>query len=302
MKLPITKVKQIKAQNIILGSLVFILICFLAYGGYLLIKKITEIERQELSHYDEINQKISDIELILLSVEEKNTSLSDLVAMAEERSQKLKSEFNKVNDNVEDLTKLTTTDPELLQKYSKVYFLNEHYAPIDLKTISSKYTYDQNKKYEIHEQVWPYLKDLLEEAEDDDVSLQVISAFRSFSEQSTLKGSYTMTYGAGSANTFSADQGYSEHQLGTTVDFTTPSVGATYSGFAQTPEYKWLRENAYKYGFVLSYPENNSYYQFEPWHWRFVGKKLARDLHKDNDFFYNLSQREIDSYVINLFN
>lgn len=302
MKLPITKINQMKTKKILLGILAFFLVCLLAYGGYSLIKKIIEIEKQELSHYDEINQKISDIELILLSVEEKNTTLSDLVAMAEERSQKLKSEFNKVNDNVEDLTKLTTTDPELLQKYSKVYFLNEHYAPIDLKTISSKYTYDQNKKYEIHEQVWPYLKDLLEEAEDDGLSLQIISAFRSFGEQSTLKGSYTMTYGAGSANTFSADQGYSEHQLGTTVDFTTPSIGATYSGFAQTPEYKWLRENAYKYGFTLSYPENNSYYQFEPWHWRFVGKKLARDLYKDNDFFYNLSQREIDSYIIDLFN
>ena len=143
-------------------------------------------------------------------------------------------------------------------------------------------------------------KPLLEEAKEDEVDLKVVSAFRSFDTQAQLKSSYRVTYGSG-ANAFSADQGYSEHQLGTTVDFTTESVGSTFSGFDRTPAYTWLLENAYRYGFILSYPPDNSYYQYEPWHWRFVGKKLARDLHRENMNFYDLDQREIDEYLGEIF-
>ena len=109
-----------------------------------------------------------------------------------------------------------------------------------------------------------------------------------------------MFYGSG-ANSFSADQGYSEHQLGTTIDFTTEEIGASSSVFGKTTAYQWLLENAYKYGFILSYPEANKYYQFEPWHWRFVGRGLAEKLHQEGKNFYDLDQREIDEYLISFF-
>src|SRR5690606_18737682 len=107
-------------------------------------------------------------------------------------------------------------------------------------------------------------------------------------------------YGSG-ANAFSADQGFSEHQLGTTVDFTTTGLGGGLQGFGNTPAYQWLVQNAYKYGFVLSYPEDNAYYVFEPWHWRYVGEDLAEDLHDDDQHFYDLPQREIDQYLLHIF-
>ena len=248
----------------------------------------------------EITKKLEDLETVLLATQEKNTTLSEAVSEAQRRAEELEDDFDDVNDNVKELEKISQTDPELLQKYSKVYFLNEHYTPASLKTISSKWTYEPSREYQIHGDVYSYLKELLEDAEDDDMNLQIISAFRSFDTQAQLKGAYTVTYGSG-ANTFSADQGYSEHQLGTTVDFTNPEVGATFSGFSQTKEYEWLQDNAHKYGFTMSYPENNQFYQFEPWHWRFVGEDLADDLHDDNRFFYDLSQREIDKYIADLF-
>jgi D-alanyl-D-alanine carboxypeptidase len=68
-------------------------------------------------------------------------------------------------------------------------------------------------------------------------------------------------------------------------------------GYEKTEEYDWLVGNAYKYGFVLSYTEDNPYYQYEPWHWRFVGKKLAKKLHKDKKYFYEMSQRDINEYL-----
>jgi D-alanyl-D-alanine carboxypeptidase len=110
-----------------------------------------------------------------------------------------------------------------------------------------------------------------------------------------------MTFGSGTANSFSADQGYSEHQLGTAVDFTTPAIGAVLTGFDKTASYQWLQANAYKYGFVLSYPKGNGYFVFEPWHWRYVGVELATFLHDQGKNFYDLDQRTIDSYLIKFF-
>ena len=71
--------------------------------------------------------------------------------------------------------------------------------------------------------------------------------------------------------------------------------------FETTTEYAWLQNNAYKYGFTLSYPENNEYYVYEPWHWRFVGTELAQKLHDDNLYFYDMDQRTIDEYLISIF-
>ena len=198
------------------------------------------------------------------------------------------------------LDKLSKTDEELLQKYSKVYFLNEHYIPEKLASVEKEYMYDESKNHQLHSKVLPYFNDLVKDAKEDGVDLWVVSSYRSFEQQATLKGQYLVTYGSG-ANTFSADQGYSEHQLGTTVDFTTKGLGGGLSGFSSTPAYTWLLENAYKYGFTLSYSEGNAYYEFEPWHWRFVGEDLARDLNKANATFYDWDQRKIDGYLISIF-
>jgi zinc D-Ala-D-Ala carboxypeptidase len=285
----------------IIGILILIIIVIaLVVWQTIVYKKFLSFEKKTNEQNQAASQKISDIETVLLATQESNTTMAEALEAAKEKADSLAKKFDKVKDNVDDLEKITLTDPELLQKYSKVYFLNEHYNPSDLETIPSKFTYNTNKKYQIHEEVWPYLKDLLDDSVDAGLDLKVISAFRSFDEQTSLKGAYTVTYGVG-ASQFSADQGYSEHQLGTTVDFTNPTVGATFSGFSKTAEYKWLQENAHNYGFVMSYPENNTYYQFEPWHWRFVGEKLARNLYKKEQFFYDLSQREIDEYVLYLF-
>jgi hypothetical protein len=87
-----------------------------------------------------------------------------------------------------------------------------------------------------------------------------------------------------------AEPGASEHQLGTTVDFTDSSISyqcCNYN-FHKSKAYKWLEQNAYKYGFVLSYPKNakkTTGYIYEPWHWRFVGQELATKLHNEEITF-----------------
>ncbi|PIR89285.1 MAG: hypothetical protein COU07_00075 [Candidatus Harrisonbacteria bacterium CG10_big_fil_rev_8_21_14_0_10_40_38] len=206
-----------------------------------------------------------------------------------------------ISGTVDTLEKLTKTDKQLLQKYSKIYFLNENYTPAHLTAIDLDYQYSGKKQEYFLTESWSFAKNLIDAAKKDGQELYVKSAYRSFAEQESLKSNYGVIYGAGTANQFSADQGYSEHQLGTTIDFITTGLGGDLEGFDRTSEYTWLLNNAYKYGFVLSYPKNNSYYIFEPWHWRFVGVKLATKLHNENKNFYDLDQREIDTYLATLF-
>lgn len=253
-------------------------------------------------------QKLNGTESILQSVQENlgetqkelNSLKQDLDA---ERAKvgPLEERVKEITGTVGNLVKLKSLDQELLQKYSKVYFLNEHFVPKALVPINSEYVYP-DKVLLIHASVSPFLRDLLNEAViNSNVDLLVTSAYRSFGEQSEVKSSYTVVYGAGTANQFSADQGYSEHQLGTTVDFTTKDTRANFGAFKNTPAYRWLQINAHKYGFTLSYPEGNSYYKFEPWHWRFVGRELAGKLHSGGKYFYDLDQREIDTYLLHIF-
>ncbi|MBP9760319.1 MAG: M15 family metallopeptidase [Candidatus Pacebacteria bacterium] len=240
-------------------------------------------------------------------VEVRHIALSDLFYSEQKRVGDLADNINgfdrtvgRLSGSVETLKKLTTTDPELLQKYSRVYFLNENYKPSDLTVIEEKYDLKNGKEVTVQSDMGPFLKDLLDDAWENGVELMVLSGYRSFAEQSTLKQNYTQRYGTG-ANQFSADQGYSEHQLGTTVDFTNTTIGEAIDDFEQTKSFAWLNENAYKYGFVMSYPKGNEYYMYEPWHWRFVGKDLAKYLHRNEKLFYNMEQREIDAYIPKLF-
>lgn len=244
--------------------------------------------------------RVNDLESTLNQVREELEELEDDYRDEKNKNDDFEDQIKKITGTVRDLDKLSKTDEELLQKYSKVYFLNENYVPSDLDKIPSKYVLADRDTQYFHGDALKFLEDMLDDAEDDGIDLKIISAYRSFDEQTALKGQYTTTYGSG-ANAFSADQGYSEHQLGTTVDLTVESVGGAYTSFAETDAYKWLLKNAHKYGFTLSYPENNSFYIFEPWHWRFVGEDLAGDLKDKNDHFYDWDQREIDQYLIKIF-
>ena len=256
--------------------------------------ELTNLKADFDAKYSDSNSRIADLE-------QRNDVLASLLVKQEAQGNSVAATIGKVSATVGVLEKLSKTDGELLKQYSKVYFLNEHYVPISLTNINPKYIYTVGKLLQMHSNVEPYLDNLLADAAASGVSLKVESAYRSFGSQAQLKSSYRVTYGAGTANSFSAEQGYSEHQLGTAVDFTTTALKGALAGFNNTVEYMWLQNNAYRYGFVISYPESNKSYVFEPWHWRFVGKALATYLHQNNQYFYSLDQRVIDAYLASIF-
>lgn len=247
-----------------------------------------------------IIQNTAYLEEKVLTLEEEKIILVDELQKEQEKNGAFSNQIDQLSGTVGKLDKLAKTDKEILQKYSKVYFLSENYMPKGLVEIPKQYINEEGKTIKILASTSPFLIQMIDDAKKDGMNISIISGFRSFGEQSSLKDNYKMVYGSG-ANKFSADQGYSEHQLGTAVDFTSFTLGANFSGFAKTKEYEWLKDNAYKYGFILSYPQTNSYYQYEPWHWRFVGRKLSQRLHEEKQNFYDLEQRQLDPYLINIF-
>jgi D-alanyl-D-alanine carboxypeptidase len=211
--------------------------------------------------------------------------------------------MSKYNDSISEVNKLSRTiqiDDEVLKKYSKFYFLNENYTPAVLVEINSDLT-ENKKKISLIPEVKFRLEQMLNTAKNENVSILVNSGYRSFAEQQGLKSRYSQIFGVSKANQFSADQGYSEHQLGTTVDITDGKTGLE-QNFEKTKTFLWLESNAYKYGFILSYPKNNKFYIYEPWHWRFVGLELAKYLHENKLNFYDLDQKLIDTYKAKVFN
>lgn len=277
-----------------------VLLCAAGYLGYRTVtaEKKLEATTTELAS---TSAAFAVATTSLAQVTDDATNLATALAEERKKNNDYASQVGQLSSTVDTLTKLTTIDPQLLAKYSKVYFLNENYIPAELATITPETTFDQKRTYKFEAKALPFLDDLLAAANDAGTKLLVVSAYRSFGEQAALKSGYRVTYGAGTANSFSADQGYSEHQLGTTIDFTTGILGANFGGFDKSDAYEWLRNNAYRYGFIISYPKTNTYYTYEPWHWRFVGVALATRLHDDNQHFYDLDQRTINTYLVNLF-
>ncbi len=292
------------SSKVVIWVLGILLLAALGYGTYRYItlrKALAQTKAEYIATRTALQQQLDTTNEDLATTIHDKEQLTEALQAQEQKIAEYQRETIKLHGAVDTFEKLSKLDPELLKKYSKVYFLNEHYIPSALADIPAQYISGKNRKLQLHAEVWPHMKEMLDDANDEELGLLITSAYRSFGTQASLKAAYKVTYGTSAANRFSADQGYSEHQLGTTVDFTTIKTGDLSSSFDKTPEFKWLSENAYRYGFVLSYPKNNKYYIYEPWHWRYVGIDLATKLHTDNDYLYDTDQRDIDGYLISIF-
>lgn len=115
---------------------------------------------------------------------------------------------------------------------------------------------------------WQQLKTA---AANDDVVLEIVSAFRGIEEQSAIiRDKLARDMPLETILRLSAAPGYSEHHTGRAVDVNTPGCVAREEPFETTDAFRWLRDNAGRFGFTLSYPrENRAGFIYEPWHWFF---------------------------------
>lgn len=123
-------------------------------------------------------------------------------------------------------------------------------------------------------------------------NLAVRSAYREYANQAYLFEYYTQRELSRNPSltreeaetivlTFSTRPGTSEHQTGLAVDMDT--TGTLVTDFQYSGEYKWLSENAWKFGFILRFPADKTHIttiQFEPWHYRYVGRYHAYKIHE----------------------
>lgn len=113
-------------------------------------------------------------------------------------------------------------------------------------------------------------------AELDGIELWIQSGFRDYETQEIIYNNYVNSDGKENADTYSARPGYSEHQSGLAADINSP-----YDSFNGTKEAEWLKNNCYKYGFIIRFPEgkeSSTGYNYESWHVRYLGKNLAETI------------------------
>lgn len=159
--------------------------------------------------------------------------------------------------------------------------LSAAFVPTDLVSLRQA-GFDDDRS--VRQVVIPDLTALREAAAQAGVPLEVQSAYRSFAYQQRTFAYWVERQGYDAALSTSARAGHSEHQLGTTVDLRAAGGAAPWDleDFGATPTGRWLGENAWRFGFVLSYPEgaeDRSCYAYEPWHWRWVGRETAAEVH-----------------------
>jgi D-alanyl-D-alanine carboxypeptidase len=123
---------------------------------------------------------------------------------------------------------------------------------------------------------------LMNAAKKDGLNLLLVSGYRSYDAQKNVYDSYVRTDGRAHADTYSARPGHSEHQTGLAVDLGNKDRTCELDVcFGDTPAGKWIAAHASDYGFVLRYPKGSQAivgYEYEPWHIRYVGLELAKEV------------------------
>lgn len=168
---------------------------------------------------------------------------------------------------------------------NKQYALPEDYEPDDLVYPDVPFIFSEMiDKRKMRAEAATALEKLFAAAEEDGVYLAGVSGYRSYARQKTLFEQYVKRDGEEAARMYSAYPGTSEHQTGFSIDISgTDGKCAAESCFEGTPEALWLADHAWEHGYVIRYPADKveiTGYKYEPWHIRYVGEELARELHE----------------------
>ena len=159
-------------------------------------------------------------------------------------------------------------------------FANPRYQPSDLRLVSVPTLPGRGQdERSLRAVLMPDPEKLVAAARAAGVTLRVGSGYRSYATQASLFASYVRQHGEAAASRFSSRPGHSEHQSGLAVDFAGADQTCWVDDcFERTAAGKWLAAHAHEYGFILRYPkgkEKITGYQYEPWHFRYVGRELA---------------------------
>ena len=311
-----------RSVKLILKRMIFLIISgFILWGAFLCVRDINnpdndkdtsggkEINKEEYVYKEEllalgydikdietISTKISNVDVKKYLLTEKYEDITKFIASPYykvEKTSRYQKYYDKHKeydtDNVviyveigldiefyTEMDEITNYDEvdALVNKYHK---LPSNYEAKDLVTLSKTYS---SRGHKIKKAASEPLMKMIDAARADGLNLLVISGYRTERTQRGLFNNSVKRHVMDHALIYSAKPGYSEHQLGLAVD-----LNSTEESFDQTKEYKWLKANSYKYGFIERYPKGKEFitgYGYEPWHYRYLGVDLATKVYTEN--------------------
>lgn len=278
-----------KLDKNIIKRLVFVVVFVVVVVGIILIiqnSNKTEKALKELGYSKEditvITEKLSETDIEKILNMEYNQKLASIISAQYYIPDNLDRylAYSPKTDNIDDIisivnvgansewytnTEETNLDDGIKMLVNKFHYLNEDYLPDDIVPISNWYAYEGHST---KKEVYDHYVSMWKDANEQGLVLLVNSSYRTFEEQ---QEQYDM-----SNDDYASRPGFSEHQTGLALDIV--SDGVQGNEFENTDEFKWLQENAHKYGFILRYPKDKEYitgYNYESWHYRYVGEELA---------------------------
>lgn len=278
-----------KLDKNIIKRVVFVVVFVVVVVGIILIiqnSNKTEKALKELGYSKEditvITEKLSETDIEKVLNMEYNQKLASIISAQYYIPDNLDRylAYSPKTDNIDDIisivnvgadsewytnTEETNLDDGIKMLVNKFHYLNEDYLPDDIVPISNWYAYEGHST---KKEVYDHYVSMWNDANEQGLVLLVNSSYRTFEEQ---QEQYDM-----SNDDYASRPGYSEHQTGLALDIV--SDGVQGNEFENTDEFRWLQENAHKYGFILRYPKDKEYitgYNYESWHYRYVGKDLA---------------------------
>ena len=171
------------------------------------------------------------------------------------------------------------SDDSITRLVNISYPVSKDYVPADLRKVNIPSAADEY----LREEAAAALEELYQEARNNQAYLRIVDGYRSYSEQLDLYTYYERVHGKAYTEYVDDHPGASEHQLGLAADL------GWYNGncelnpcIATYPQYQWLLDNSYKYGWIARYPDKKTdvtHITYSPWHFRYVGKEEAQKIH-----------------------
>ena len=280
------KTKKLKKKNFTLFIISLIIISIGIFNGINLVnnksnkesKQVinkTSSKKKKLEKLNNINKKISYFNEEYLdryiAYKEKNKDLNDKQIIKNVNMNLDKKFYENKKEAINQNTELV-----LVNKYN---YLKEDFIPENLQSINSNYALGNMKLVSYAKEAFEKLSHA---AKQEKLNIIAMSTYRSYNYQVNLYNRYGENDGKVAADTYSGRPGHSEHQTGLAVDVY--NIKETYTNFENTKEFTWMQEHAHEYGFILRFPKdkvNETGYQYESWHYRYVGKEIAKYI-KDN--------------------
>jgi D-alanyl-D-alanine carboxypeptidase len=174
----------------------------------------------------------------------------------------------------------TVTPGSLTQIVNRNHMIDASYVPDDLVTVD----FASNGEQQLRSEAAAQMRSMFVDASAAGISLELVSGYRSYEQQTSLYNYYTENLGSAEADRIDAYPGASEHQIGLTADLGTTDNACTLEEcFGQTEAYQWLKANSYKYGYIERDPEGKEAVtgiKYSPWNYRYVGIEEAAKIYQ----------------------